>query len=139
MLEITQTIHIPDNELSWSFARSGGPGGQNVNKVASKAVLRWQLAQNTTLPDDVRQRLETQQRGRITTEGDLLITSQRYRDQESNRTDCLEKLRQLVLEATHRPRPRKKTRPSRGARERRLAAKRHRASTKAARRSSPED
>jgi ribosome-associated protein len=139
MVEINDSLHIPDSELSWSFVRSGGPGGQNVNKVASKAVLRWQLSANVSLPADVRQRLQTQQRRRITGEGDLLITSQRYRDQERNREDCLDKLRQIVVQATHRPRPRKKTKPSRGARERRLQDKRHRAGTKAARRSSFDD
>jgi ribosome-associated protein len=134
MLDISDAIHIPDEEFSWTFARSGGPGGQNVNKVASKAVLRWNLDASPSLPLDVKTRLREQQRRRVTTEGDFLITSQRYRDQERNRTDCIEKLRQMLLQALTPPKPRKKTKPSRGAKERRLATKRHRAATKAVRR-----
>lgn len=134
MLDINDRIRIPDEELSWSFVRSGGPGGQNVNKVASKAVLRWNLDASLSLPADVKARLREQQRQRITNDGDLLLTSQRYRDQERNREDCEEKLRQMVLRALTPPKPRKKTKPTRGAKERRLAAKRHRAATKAIRR-----
>ena len=134
MLEINQRIRIPENEFSWRFVRAGGPGGQNVNKVASKAVLDWDLAGSTGLPDSVKMRLRTQQRGRINSEGHLLLTSQRYRDQDRNRQDCLEKLRGMVIQALHVPRPRKATRPTRGSREARLRAKLHRSSTKAARR-----
>jgi ribosome-associated protein len=134
MFEINEHIRLRDDELSWSFVRSRGPGGQNVNKVASKAVLRWDLASSSSLPPDVKARLQTQQRHRITGEGDLLITSQRYRDQERNRLDCLEKLRTFVLEATRVPKVRKKKKPSRGAKERRLATKRHRSAAKSARR-----
>ncbi len=138
MLDINDRIHIPDEELSWSFVRSGGPGGQNVNKVASKAVLRWDLVASSSLPADVKARLQTQQRRRITSEGELLLTSQRYRDQERNREDCLEKLRQIVLQALTPPKVRKKTKPTRGAKERRLATKRRRAATKAFRRRTEE-
>ena len=139
MLDINDRIRIPDEEFSWSFARSGGPGGQNVNKVASKAVLRWNVTASPSLPADVKARLEQQQRNRITTDGDLLVTSERYRDQERNREDCLEKLRQMVLQASRPPKVRKKTKPSRGAKERRLAAKRRRSATKAIRRQTGED
>jgi ribosome-associated protein len=126
MLEINDRIRIPEEEFTFTFVRSGGPGGQNVNKVASKAVLRWHIAGSPSLPEEVRQRLTARHRGRITTEGDLLLTSQRYRDQERNREDCLEKLRALVLDATHVPKMRKKTKPSAGAHRRRLADKRRR-------------
>src|SRR6516225_2538515 len=98
MLEITPQLQIPDSELIWSFARSGGPGGQNVNKVASKAVLRWNIAENMLLPDDAKIRLALQQRRFFTQEGWLIITSQRYRDQERNRADCMEKLRAIILQ-----------------------------------------
>jgi ribosome-associated protein len=125
MPEITPALHIPDGELSWSFARSGGPGGQNVNKVASKAVLRWDLAANTSIPDDVKQRLRAQQKRRITTEGEMVISSDRFRDQEKNRQDCLEKLREALIQALHRPKPRKATKPTKGSRERRLQAKKN--------------
>jgi ribosome-associated protein len=80
MLEINAQLRIPDGELQWTFVRSGGPGGQNVNKVASKAVLRWNLASSPSLPEDIKTRLSILQRNRITTEGELIITSQRYRD-----------------------------------------------------------
>src|SRR5206468_9126540 len=108
MLEINERIGIPEEEFAWSFVRSGGPGGQNVNKVASKAVLRWDVAGTPSLPADVKERLQAQQRRRLTTEGELVLTSQRYRDQERNRQDCLEKLRALVLQAAAVPKVRKK-------------------------------
>jgi ribosome-associated protein len=133
-MDITDTIAVPDGELHFTFARSGGPGGQNVNKVASKAVLHWDLGANTSLPADVRDRLRIQQRGRITTEGLLVLQSQRSRDQAFNVADCLEKLRAMVLHALARPKPRKATRPSRGSRERRLATKRQQARRKSLRR-----
>jgi ribosome-associated protein len=134
MLEITNTIRVPLDEFQWSFARSGGPGGQNVNKVASKAVLRWPVAVTPSLPEYVRQRLVALQRRRVTAEGDLLVVSQRYRDQDRNKTDCLDKLAQMVREAATLPRPRKATRPSKGSQRRRLAEKRQRSQTKAGRR-----
>lgn len=133
-MDIAPGITIPDDELHFTFARSGGPGGQNVNKVASKAVLHWSLAANTSLPDEVKARLRALQRRRITTDGALVIQGQRFRDQAKNVEDCRDRLRQMVLEALHRPRPRKPTKPSRGARERRLAAKRQQARRKAGRR-----
>ena len=134
MFEINERIRISESEFTWSFVRAGGPGGQNVNKVASKAVLDWDLVGSRSLPEQVKMRLRTQQRGRINSEGHLLVSSQRYRDQERNRQDCLEKLRAMVIQAQHVPRPRKATRPTRGSREARLRAKLHRSSTKAARR-----
>jgi ribosome-associated protein len=139
-MEITDAIQVPDDELHFTFARSGGPGGQNVNKVASKAVLRWDLAANSTLPADVKDRLRGQQRRRLTAEGELIIQGQRFRDQERNKQDCLDRLRDMIRTALHRPRPRKATRPSRASRERRLEAKRQQARRKAHRRKpSPEE
>ncbi len=134
MLDITESIRIPEDEFEWSFARSSGPGGQNVNKVASKAVLRWTVATSPSLPDDVRGRLQAQQRRKITVEGDLILTSQRYRDQERNKQDCLEKLRDYVLQAAVVPKVRKKRKPTRASKERRLSEKRHRAAAKTTRR-----
>jgi ribosome-associated protein len=139
MPEINDQVQVPDEELEWSYARSGGPGGQNVNKVSSKALLRWRLGENTTLPAEARARLVGQQRRRITTEGDLLITSQRYRDQERNRQDCLDRLREIVLAALETPKPRKATRPTRASRQRRLAEKRRRSATKEQRRGPVEE
>jgi ribosome-associated protein len=139
MANFDHRFHIPDSELEWSFVRASGPGGQNVNKVASKAVLRWHLAGNTTLPDEVKTRLRAQQHGRITLGGDLLLTSQRYRDQERNRQDCLDKLGALIRQAATRPQPRRSTKPTRGSREARLKVKQHRAGVKAGRRRPVED
>ncbi len=132
-MQITEAIAIPDDELSFSYARSGGPGGQNVNKVASKAVLRWDLSANTSLPDDVKQRLRQRQANRITAEGELIIQGQRFRDQGQNAEDCLQRLRAMVLEALAPPRPRKPTKPTRGSRRRRLADKRQQSQRKARR------
>jgi ribosome-associated protein len=87
MLEVNDRIRVPEEEFSWTFVRSGGPGGQNVNKVASKAVLRWSVGASPNLPDDVRARFRSHQHRRITVEGDLVLTSQRYRDQEEGEAD----------------------------------------------------
>jgi ribosome-associated protein len=134
MMDVNESIQIPEDEFEWSFVRSGGPGGQNVNKVASKAVLRWNVTTSPSLPDDVRGRLQAQQRWKMTVEGDLILTSQRYRDQERNKQDCLDKLRDFVLRAAIVPKVRKKVRPTRASKERRLDEKRHRSTTKSARR-----
>jgi ribosome-associated protein len=133
-MEITPRIEVPDEELHFRFARSGGPGGQNVNKVASKAVLHWDLSANASLPPEVRQRLVARQRRRLTTEGVLVVQSQRFRDQARNVEDCRAKVREMILEALQAPRPRKATRPTWASRERRLAAKKHQARRKGLRR-----
>jgi len=133
MLEVTPHIRIPREELDISFARSGGPGGQNVQKVSSKVLLRWKPDASPSLPPDVKARLLAQQRHRLTNEGELLITSQLTRDQGRNVEDCLAKLRELIVRALRAPKARKATRPTRGSRERRLQAKRQRAHRKAGR------
>jgi ribosome-associated protein len=127
---IANRLHIPDEEFELSFARAGGPGGQNVNKVSSKVLLRWRPAHSASLPEEVKARFLAQQRHRLTKEGELLITSQRSRDQAKNIEDCLEKLRELVLRALHPPKPRRPTKPTKASRERRHAAKKHRAQVK---------
>ena len=139
MLEINNEIHIPDSEFRWSFVRASGPGGQNVNKVASKAVLRWDLAGSPSVPADVKGRLRTKQRRRITAEGELLLNSQRFRDQEKNRQDCLDKLRDLIRQAAAAPKLRKPTRPTRSSRAARLQEKRRRSTIKIGRRRPPEE
>lgn len=133
-MDITTTLAIPDDELHWSYARSGGPGGQNVNKVSSKAMLRWDLADTRALSDEVKARLRQQQPGRITSSGELILTSDRHRDQERNRQDCLDKLREMIRAALVRPRARRKTRPSYGSKQERLKVKKLRSQVKSGRR-----
>jgi ribosome-associated protein len=124
MLFVNESISIPETEFDFGFSRSSGPGGQNVNKVNSRATLRWDATRSAALPEDVQQRFLTTYRRRLTREGILQISSQRYRDQGRNVTDCLSKLRELILAVFSAPQKRKATRPSRGAQQRRLAEKR---------------
>ena len=139
MLQITPHLTVPDGEFEWTYVRSGGPGGQNVNKVASKAVLRWDAGASPSVPAAVKARLLAKRAGRFTSEGVLVLTSQRFRDQERNRQDCLEKLRQWLLEAATPPRPRKASKPTRGSKERRLQAKKKRSAVKERRRGTGEE
>jgi ribosome-associated protein len=134
MLVVNQRLSIPLREFCIHLARSSGPGGQNVNKVSSKAVLRWPVASSPSLPDDVRRRLMAAQARRITAQGDLLVTSQRFRDAGRNVADCLEKLRSLLLEVAAAPTPRRATRPTRGSVRRRLKSKQAKADKKQSRR-----
>ena len=123
-LVVNSRVRVPMSELSFTFARSSGPGGQNVNKVNSKAQMRWPVAATESLPEDVKQRFLTRHVRRITNEGEFLLNSQRYRDQPRNIADCLEKLRALLAEVAVAPTPRKKKKPTRGSKERRLKSKR---------------
>lgn len=139
MLRVTERITIPPSELRWQFTRSSGPGGQNVNKVHSRAVLRWNPAQSAELPEPVRARLLGALAGRLTREGDLILASQRTRDQGRNAEDCLDRLRRLILAATETPKTRRPTRPTRASRQRRVEGKLHRSETKRLRRQPPLD
>jgi ribosome-associated protein len=123
-LRINPHLAVPRREIRFSFVRSSGPGGQNVNKVASKAVLRWVPGTSSALPDDVRQRFVAQCRRKINDRGELVLSSQRYRDQAKNVDDCLDKLRSLIAAAAVAPKKRKKTRIPKGVREARLQQKR---------------
>jgi ribosome-associated protein len=134
MLKINDKIAIPLREFHWEFARSGGPGGQNVNKVHSKAVLRWRPGESTHLPPGVRSRLMTALAPRLTVLGELLVSSERTRDQGRNVADCLEKVRRLVLAAAVPPKPRRPTRPTKASQARRVEAKMQRSATKNRRR-----
>ena len=134
MLQITTTLKIPLKELHFSFARSSGPGGQNVNKVNSKAVLRWQVTKSPSLSEEVRSRFLARQRRRVTAEGELVIAGQRFRDAGRNMADCIERLRAMLTEAAIPPIQRKPTRPSRGSVRRRLQNKLHQAEKKSGRR-----
>lgn len=121
---ISAQIAIPRRELRFTFVRSSGPGGQNVNKVASKAVLRWSVRDSDSISEAVRNRLLTRAARQVNDRGELVLTSQRFRDQSRNIGDCLDKLRNLITAATKTPIPRKKTRPTKAAKEARLGAKR---------------
>ncbi|MCI0684058.1 MAG: aminoacyl-tRNA hydrolase [Gemmataceae bacterium] len=138
-LEINHRLRIADEEFSWRFARSGGPGGQNVNKVASKATLLWDIARNVSVPEDVKQRLAALYPSYFTKDGLVQVTSQRHRQQDRNREDCVDKLRSLLAHALHVPRRRKKTKPTRGSKQRRLQDKKHRAAIKTGRRGGVHD
>lgn len=138
-LVVTRRIRIPLSEFAFTFSRSSGPGGQNVNKVATKSRLRWPVAATESLGPAVKERFLKKYRRRITVEGDLLVTSQRYRDRPRNIDDCLEKLRLMILSVAEPPVPRKKTKPTRASRERRLREKRQQSEKKQSRRRSPRD
>ncbi len=134
VLAITANMVIPLDEFSFEFARSGGPGGQNVNKVNSKALLRWKPAESPSMPPLARDRLVRLIASRMTREGELLITSQLTRDQGRNVADCLDKVRQLVLLALHPPKTRRASRPTLGSQQRRVESKLRHSITKKLRR-----
>lgn len=137
-LIVHEELRIPGREISLSFVRSAGPGGQNVNKVNSKAVLRWNVAASLNLPFAVKARFLKRFASRINQNGELVLSSDRFRDQPRNVADCYEKLRQLIVTVLTPPRKRVKTRPSRGSVERRLQQKRSGAEKKQRRRYRPE-
>jgi ribosome-associated protein len=134
VLFVTPQVRIPYAEFTFTFARSGGPGGQNVNKVNSKAVMRWSVIASPSLDERVRARFIEQNRHRMTEAGDLVLTSQRFRDQPKNIEDCYEKLRELLMRAAVQPKRRRPTKPTAGSRRRRLTDKRQRSATKQLRR-----
>ncbi len=125
---------IPASELRFTFVRSSGAGGQNVNKVSSKAVLRWSPAASQVLGEDVKARLFERYGSRLAADGDLILTSDRHRDQGSNSADCITKLRALIATVLTPPTPRKATRPTRGSRRRRLQGKKEQSEKKEGRR-----
>lgn len=133
-LEITSRFRIPFREFSWSVARSSGPGGQNVNKVNSKVILRWSPRETIGLPADVLNRFLSRYGSRLTEDGELIVASERFRDQPKNRADCLEKLAALLRSVAVPPKVRRATKPSLGSKRRRLADKKQRSQTKQGRR-----
>ena len=133
MIRITRTIALQESELEENFVRASGPGGQNVNKVSTAVQLRFDAAHSASLPDDVRARLLVLAGSRASDDGVILINAQRFRLQSRNRADALERLVTLIREASHKPKPRKATRPTRASRERRLDGKKQRAEVKRAR------
>ena len=139
MLEISPSLSIHESEIQFDFIRASGPGGQNVNKVASAAQLRFDVRSSPSLPEDVKQRLYRVAGKRMTDEGVLLIEAKRYRSQEQNRADAVQRLIILIQKAAQKPKQRQKTKPSRSARAARLAAKKQRGAVKRLRHTSPQD
>lgn len=133
MLKINSKIIIPAAELNLIFIRSPGPGGQNVNKVASAVQLRFNVLQTQALPNDVKQRLIKLVASKLTIEGDLIIKATQFRTQERNKQDALKRLAHLIHIALIVPKIRKKTKPSKASIERRLASKKYHAKTKSLR------
>ncbi|MGE5251614.1 MAG: alternative ribosome rescue aminoacyl-tRNA hydrolase ArfB [Bacteroidota bacterium] len=139
MLEITPALRIDEDEMEISFVRASGPGGQNVNKVATAAQLRFDVRGSRSLPEETRERLLKLAGKRLTTEGVLVIEARRYRTQEQNRSDALQRFTALVRRASEPPRPRKKTQPTQASQEERLREKRRRSALKESRRARTED
>jgi ribosome-associated protein len=134
MIRITPDITLREAELKLDFVRSSGPGGQNVNKVATAVQLRFDVRRSNSLREEVRQRLIRIAGKRVNKEGVLLIDARRFRTQERNRQDAVERLIQWIRRAAERPKKRIKTKPTAGSRERRLEGKRQRSETKRLRR-----
>jgi ribosome-associated protein len=130
MIRITDQISIDERELQERFVRASGPGGQNVNKVATAVQLRFDVHHSPGLPDDVRERLALLAGSRLTRDGVIVIAAQRHRTLERNRKDALDRLVQLIRRAAEPPRTRRATKPTAASRERRLQSKRHRAVVK---------
>ena len=134
MLEITPTVRIDERELQIDFVRASGPGGQNVNKLATAAQLRFDV-KASSLPEDAKVRLLKLAGNRITTEGELLIEAKRFRTQEQNREDAIQRFTELVRKSLVKPKARKKTKPTQASREERLKEKKRRGEIKKMRQS----
>jgi ribosome-associated protein len=137
MISITPSISIDESEIQLRFVRASGPGGQNVNKVATAVQLRYDVGNSPSLPGDVRTRLIRLAGRRITQDGILIIEARQFRTQERNREDAIERLVELVKRATEKPKQRKKTKPSRAAKERRIESKKQRGNVKKMRKAVP--
>lgn len=134
MLEIAPGVQVEESELRFDYLRAAGPGGQNVNKLSTAVQLRWDVTQSTALTEAAKLRLGKLAGRRLTTDGVLVIEARRYRTQEQNRQDALQRLRALVERALQPPKPRKATRPSVASRQKRLEEKKKRGEVKRLRR-----
>ena len=137
MIPVTDDIVLDEREIEENFVRASGPGGQNVNKVSSAVQLRFDVAASPALPEPVRTRLKTLAGRRLTQDGVLVITAQRFRSQEQNRQDALDRLIELIRRAAVRPTPRRKTRPTLASKQRRLESKGRRSRIKSLRTAKP--
>jgi ribosome-associated protein len=134
MIEVSSTVKLDDSELQLDFIRASGPGGQNVNKVSSAVQLRFDVGASPNLTEEVKERLAKLAGSRITQDGVLVIEAKRYRGQEQNRLDAIQRLVVLIQKALQKPEIRRKTRPSISARAARVDEKKHRGAIKRTRR-----